>query len=291
MLKRQRLCSSQRRFSPPRKCQQSLLLRLLPPRLLPQRLQLRPRLLQQHLRHRLRRHLPHLPHLPLPQSNWMVTNWEAPYTAGEEVANSVIHIIGSHLGAAMIALLVWQAIHSGTDLGWKITSGCIFGATVILLYAISGAYHAVTYKPAKDVLNILDHMAIYFLIAGTYTPFCLVTLRASGHATLAWSIFGVEWAAVIAGVLVKVWNTGKRHFISTFAYIAMGWVALIAALPLAHELHAMGFAWLVIGGLLYTSGCVFYLWRGLPYHHPIWHLFVLAGSLCHFFCILWHVMV
>ena len=121
----------------------------------------------------------------------MVANCEKPYTAGEEVANSVIHIVGSHLGSAMIALLVWQAIHSGTGLGWKITSGCIYGATTILLYSISSAYHAVTYKPAKDVLNILDHMAIYFLIAGTYTPFCLVTLRESGHAAMGWTIFGI----------------------------------------------------------------------------------------------------
>ena len=139
----------------------------------------------------------------------MVSEWEAPATAGEEVANSVIHIVGSHLGAAMIALLVWQSVYSGVDLGWKITSGCIFGFTVILLYAISSAYHAVMYKPAKDVLNILDHMAIYFLIAGTYTPFCLVTLRSTGHAVMGWTIFGVEWAAVLVGVLVKVWNTGK----------------------------------------------------------------------------------
>ena len=223
-------------------------------------------------------------------SDRMVVYWEKPYTAGEEIANSVIHIVGSHLGSAMIALLIWQAIHSDVDLGWKITSGCIFGATVILLYAISGAYHAVTYRPAKDVLNILDHMAIYFLIAGTYTPFCLVTLRASGHAVLGWSIFGIEWASVLAGVLVKVWNTGKYRYVSTAAYIAMGWVAVIAIVPLARELRAVGFMWLLLGGLLYTVGCAFYLWRSLPYHHPIWHLLVLAGSLCHFFCILWHVM-
>ena len=98
-------------------------------------------------------------------------------TTGEETANAIIHIVGSHLGAAMIALLVWQAVHSGVDMGWKISSGCIFGATVILLYAISSAYHTVTYAPAKRVLQTLDHMAIYFLIAGSYTPFCLQTLR------------------------------------------------------------------------------------------------------------------
>lgn len=213
-----------------------------------------------------------------------------PYTTGEEIANSVIHIVGSHLGSAMIALLAWQAVHSGCDLGWKITSGSIFGATVILLYSISSAYHAVTHRPAKDVLKILDHMAIYFLIAGSYTPFCLVTLRNAGHEALGWTIFGIEWACVIAGVLVKVWNTGKFRYISTAAYVLMGWVALVAIVPLARSLHAGGFTWLLLGGLLYTVGCVFYLWKSLPYHHPVWHLFVLGGSLSHFFCILWYVM-
>ena len=112
----------------------------------------------------------------------MTNNNEQLYTPGEETANAIVHIVGSHLGAAMIALLVWQAVHSGTDLGWKISSACIYGASVILLYSISGAYHAVMYKPAKRVLQTMDHMAIYFLIAGSYTPFCLQTLRAGGHA-------------------------------------------------------------------------------------------------------------
>ena len=129
------------------------------------------------------------------------------YTPGEETANAIVHIVGSHLGAAMIALLVWQAVHSGTDLGWKISSACIYGASVILLYSISGAYHAVMYKPAKRVLQTMDHMAIYFLIAGSYTPFCLQTLRAGGHAALGWTIFGVEWAACIAGVVFKAFTT------------------------------------------------------------------------------------
>ncbi len=213
-----------------------------------------------------------------------------PQTAGEETANAVIHIVGSHLGAAMVALLIWQAVHSGVDLGWKITSGCIFGATVILLYAISGAYHAVMYRPAKRVLKTLDHMAIYFLIAGSYTPFCLQTLRAGGHAALGWTIFGVEWAACLAGVLFKIRTAGRFRYASTAAYVVMGWVAIVALPYLVRGLGGFGTMWLALGGGLYTGGCIFYLWRRLPYHHPIWHLFVLAGSLCHFFCILWHVM-
>jgi hemolysin III len=220
----------------------------------------------------------------------MTVDREDTSTPGEETANTVIHVVGSHLGAAMLAILCYAAYLSGTDIAWKVVSSCVFGFSVVLLYSISSAYHAVTYKPAKDVLNVMDHMAIYFLIAGTYTPFCLQTLRASGHAAMGWTIFGIEWAAVLAGVLVKVWNTGKCQYLSTIAYIAMGWFAIVAIVPLAKALQATGLMWLVLGGLLYTFGCVFYLWKGLPYHHPIWHLFVLAGSLCHFFCILRHEM-
>ncbi len=211
-------------------------------------------------------------------------------SSGEEVANTVIHVIGSHLGAAMIALLVWQAVYFGEgDLAWKIVSASVFGATVILLYTISSAYHAISYRPAKHVLHVMDHMAIYFLIAGSYTPFCLVTLRPH-YPILAWTIFGVEWGATLIGVVFKLTTTGRYRYVSTFAYILMGWVALIAIMPLVHSLAGLGLMWLFLGGALYTLGCVFYLWKSLPYSHPIWHLFVLAGSICHFFCILWYVM-
>jgi len=218
-----------------------------------------------------------------------MTTTGTPQTTGEEIANTVIHVIGSHLGAAMIALLVWQAVHSGVDLGWKIVSGCIFGSCTLLLYVISSSYHAVINARAKQVLHVMDHMAIYFLIAGSYTPFCFVTLRPE-HPGLAWTVFGIEWGATFAGVFFKALTTGRFRYVSTGAYILMGWVALIAIGPLVRALSGLGTMWLALGGGLYTIGCVFYLWRSLPYHHPIWHLFVLAGSICHFFCILWYVM-
>ena len=210
-------------------------------------------------------------------------------STGEEIANTVIHVVGSHLGAAMVALLIWQAFESGVDLAWKVVSASIFGASMVLLYAISSAYHAVSYPPAKHVLHVLDHMAIYVLIAGSYTPFCLVTLRPVNPA-LAWSVFGVEWGATLAGVIFKVVTTGRFRLLSTLAYVLMGWMAVVAVVPLVRELRGLGTMWLMLGGGRYTLGCVFYLWRRLPYHHPIWHLFVLAGSICHFFCILWYVM-
>lgn len=210
-------------------------------------------------------------------------------TNGEEVANAVTHVVGSHLGAAMLALLVWQGAQSGVDVAWKVTSGAIFGFCMILLYAVSSAYHAVMYRPAKAVLHVMDHMSIYFLIAGTYTPFCLVVLRPE-HPGLAWTIFGVEWGAALVGVLVKVRTTGRFRLVSTLAYVAMGWMAVVAIVPLVRSLHGVGTMWLALGGGLYTAGCAFYLWKSLPYAHMVWHLFVLAGTICHFFCLLWHVM-
>ena len=214
---------------------------------------------------------------------------ERAQTTGEEIANTVTHVIGSHLGAAMLALLVWQGVSSGTQVARKATSAAIFGASVILLYAVSSTYHAVTYAPAKRILQTLDHMAIFFLIAGSYTPFCLVALRPD-HPFLSWTIFGIEWGLALAGVAFKAATTGRFRCASTLAYVIMGWVAVLALMPLFRVLHGAGTMWLVLGGGLYTLGCVFYLWKSLPYAHMVWHLFVLAGTICHFFCILWHVM-
>ena len=208
---------------------------------------------------------------------------------GEELANSITHIVGSHLGAAMLALLVWQGATSGVDVAWKVTSGAIFGASMILLYVVSSAYHAVTNVRAKQVLHVMDHMAIFFLIAGSYTPFCLVLLRPTNPG-LAWTIFGVEWGATLLGILFKLKTTGRFRYISTAAYVVMGWAALVAIVPLVRALQGIGTMWLSVGGGLYTIGCVFYLWKSLPYAHMVWHLFVLAGTICHFFCLLWHVM-
>ena len=210
-------------------------------------------------------------------------------TRGEEIANAVTHVVGSHLGAAMLALVVWAGAASGTDVAWKATSGAIFGASMILLYSVSSAYHAVTNERAKAVLHVMDHMAIFFLIAGSYTPFCLVTLR-PGNPVLAWTIFGIEWGAALAGVLFKLRTTGRFMYLSTSAYVVMGWAAVAALAPLVRTLHGLGTMWLALGGGLYTAGCAFYLWKSLPYSHMVWHIFVLAGTICHFFCIFWYVM-
>ena len=212
-----------------------------------------------------------------------------PMTVGEEIANTVTHVVGSHLGAAMLALLAWKGAASGVGVAWKVTSAAIFGASVIFLYAISSAYHAVRAERAKQVLHVMDHMAIFFLIAGSYTPFCLVSLR-PGSPGLAWTIFGIEWGFTLVGVLFKVWTTGRFRYVSTASYAVMGWVAVLAFVPLVRALQGLGTMWLVLGGGLYTLGCVFYLWKSLPYAHMVWHLFVLAGTICHFFCVFWYVM-
>ena len=200
-------------------------------------------------------------------------------TTGEEIANTVTHVIGSHLGAAMLALLVWTGVRSGTDVAWKATSGAVFGFCMILLYAVSSTYHAVQYPPAKRVLHVMDHMAIFFLIAGSYTPFCLVSLRPE-HPGIAWTIFGIEWGMTLVGILFKIRTTGLFRYVSTLAYVVMGWAAILAVVPLVRALQGGGTMWLFLGGGLYTLGCVFYLWKSLP----------LAGTICHFFCMLWHVM-
>lgn len=210
-------------------------------------------------------------------------------TCGEEIANTITHVVGSHLGAAALALLMWAAVLNGTQVAWKVTSGAIFGFSIILMYSVSSAYHAVSNEKAKKVLHILDHTAIFFLIAGSYTPFCLVTLRPD-HPLLAWTIFGIEWGATVIGILFKVKTTGKFRYVSTLAYIVMGWTALTAIVPLVRQLQGLGTMWLLMGGGLYTLGCAFYLWKSLKFSHMIWHLFVLAGTICHFFCILWYVM-
>ena len=212
------------------------------------------------------------------------------YTVTEEISHSAIHAIGSHLGAAMLALMVVYGIQSGTHVAWKVVSGTVFGLSIILLYSVSSIYHALTNERAKQIMEIFDHIAIYLLIAGTYTPFTLVTLRESSPV-IAWTIFGIVWGVALVGSINKLSNTGKWRKLSTLAYILMGWIVLIAIKPLIAAIPLGGLLLLIGGGLLYTLGTVFYLWRIMPFHHAVWHLFVLGGTICHFLCIQLYVMM
>ncbi len=204
-------------------------------------------------------------------------------TIGEEIANSVTHGIAAVLSVAALAILVVFASLRGN--AWHIVSCAIFGVTLILLYLASTLYHALPVGRAKEVCRILDHASIYLLIAGTYTPFTLVTLR----GPWGWSIFGVVWGLAVAGIVFQSLLIGRLPVLSTAVYILMGWVVVIALRPLIHALPWGGLLWMLAGGLCYTAGVYFYASRS-KFAHAVWHLFVIAGSVCHFFAVFFYVI-
>jgi len=208
----------------------------------------------------------------------------------EEVVNAVTHALGGYLGAAAVVLLVLFAIWSDSQIPWKIVSASIFGASIIILYSASTLYHAVTNHRVKATCQSFDEMAIYILIAGTYTPFCLVTLRQS-DPVLSWAVFGLVWGTALVGVLFKLFARRPNKYITPIPYLAMGWFGVALFAPLSRVFELGGFIWLILGGVLYSLGVIFYLWRRLPYNHAIWHIFVLAGTIAHFFCVLFYVMM
>ena len=202
-------------------------------------------------------------------------------TLGEEIANAITH--GAGLLASLVALpvLIWSSAQSHD--GSRIAGAAIFGVTLCLLYTASTFYHAFPLGRAKRVFRVLDHGAIYLLIAGTYTPFALGALR----GPWGWSLLVVAWALAVAGVLLKATIGFRYEKLSTAIYVGMGWMAIVAIKPLLEHVPRVGLAWLVAGGLCYTGGVVFYATdRKLSYGHAIWHLFVAAGSVCHFFAVL-----
>lgn len=219
-----------------------------------------------------------------------MNNFKDKYPLVEELTNAFTHAVGGYLGAAAIVLMVMFAVWSGEAVPWKVVSGSIFGATIVLVYTASTAYHAVTNLKVKEVLRACDQMAIYTLIAGSYTPFCLVTLRQS-YPVMAWSIFVFVWILTVAGILFKLFSKRKRKYVTTATYLAMGWFGIILIKPLYDVFPFGGIVWLVLGGVLYSLGVVFYLWKTMPFNHTVWHLFVLAGTIAHFFGILFYVMM
>lgn len=206
-----------------------------------------------------------------------------PQTVGEEIANVVSHGLGLLLAVAALPILVWQAVRVGT--GRDVVAASVFGATMIGLYLVSTVYHAMPPGRAKVWLNRLDHAAIYVFIAGSYTPFTLGVLRGSW----GWVLFGIVWAMAVFGVVVKLLDRLRHPLVSTALYLVMGWVALVAAVPLFDRLPGAGLAWLVAGGLSYTLGAVVFLFdERVRYAHFVWHLLVLGGSVCHFFAALFY---
>jgi hemolysin III len=205
-------------------------------------------------------------------------------TPAEEVASMLTHAFGGLLAAIGLTLLVVFAGKSHD--ARRIVSVSIYGSTLVLLYFASTCYHWVQQPHLKRRLRILDHASIYLLIAGNYTPILLVAMRGAW----GWSLFGVVWSLAITGAILKLFFVDRFAGLSTAMYVAMGWLAVIGIKPLLAAIPFAGMVWLVAGGLSYTFGVGFYLWDRLPFNHAIWHVFVIAGSVCHFWAVLFYVL-
>lgn len=198
----------------------------------------------------------------------------------EEVANSLTHGLALVLVAVGAPVLVAAALRRGT--AGDVVAASVFAGAMALMYGASTVYHALRPGRAKHVFHVLDHAAIYLLIAGTYTPFTLGVLQGAW----GWTLFGLVWALAILGIAVKLVAGFRWHKVSVAVYVAMGWIAIVAIEPLMEALPAAGLAWLLAGGIAYTAGVAFYVNKRLRYSHAIWHLFVLAGTACHYVAIL-----
>jgi hemolysin III len=202
----------------------------------------------------------------------------------EEIANAITHGVGALASAAAGAVLVTLATLSGTRL--QMISAIVFCSSLLLLYTASTLYHAIPSAKAKRRLKVCDHCAIYMLIAGTYTPFALIGLSGA----VGWWLFGVAWGLAIVGITFKLFFTGRFKLFSTLVYIGMGWMSLFAIRPMLVSIPVSALIWLLAGGIAYTAGTLFYHNERLRYSHAVWHLFVLAGSACHFIAVISQVV-
>jgi len=202
----------------------------------------------------------------------------------EELANAWTHGIGLALSVVgWIALMILSGMAGD---GWDLAASGVYGGSLVFLYAISTLYHSVQTPHTKHTLRILDHVAIFLLIAGTYTPFTVVLL----HDGWGWTVLGLVWGLAIAGLLFKLFSTHRFHPAATSLYLIMGWLGVLLADPMSSALPTGGLMLIVAGGLAYTSGIIFYGWHSLPYSHAIWHVFVLVGSICHYIAVAFYVL-
>ncbi|MFC6333634.1 hemolysin III family protein [Paenibacillus septentrionalis] len=206
------------------------------------------------------------------------------YSKGEEIANAITHGIGVLLSIAALVLLIVFAAIKGTAL--HVVSFTIYGSSMVLLYTASTLVHSFPEGKAKRVFESIDHSCIYIFIAGTYTPILFHIIQGA----LGWVLFGIVWGLTVFGIIFKSMFANRFLFTSTILYILMGWCIVFAWKPLTTNFDPQGLKLLVIGGVLYTVGTIFYMWRSFPYHHAVWHLFVLAGSVIHFFSIILYVL-
>ncbi|MDH5823532.1 hemolysin III family protein [Luteimonas sp. RD2P54] len=202
----------------------------------------------------------------------------------QELASALTHGVGAAAALAGGAVLIALAALHGN--AWQLGAAIVFAISLLLLYTASTLYHAVTHPVLKGRLKVFDHCAIYLLIAGTYTPFTLIALR----GPLGWSLFAAIWTLALAGVVFKLFYTGRFRRLSTLIYVAMGWLVLVAIKPVLSALDAWTFGWLLAGGIAYTLGTFFYHRETVPYSHAIWHLFCIAGSVCHYVAVMAEVI-
>lgn len=205
------------------------------------------------------------------------------YYITNEVLNAVTHGIGFLLSIVATVFLVMKGVQNDSQI--EIFSYIIYGVSMCILYLASTLYHSLTYTKAAGFFKVIDHSSIFLLIAGSYTPFCLIAVQGQ----LGWSIFAIEWLIAIAGIVMKIFFFNQTKKISTLVYILMGWFAIVALDEVIAALGSAGTAWMIAGGLAYTIGTIFYSHDKFRFWHVIWHLFVLAGSACMYFAILYHV--
>jgi len=210
------------------------------------------------------------------------TSLHRPPSVGEEIANTVSHGIGLALAIIATPILIIAASRSGT--AWNIVGVAVFAASMITLYFASTLYHALRHERAKRFFRMLDHGAIFLLIAGTYTPFTLGILR----GPWGWTLFGLIWGLAIVGLTMKAVFGARYSWLSVVLYLTMGWLVVIAAPEVLHRVPLSGLAWIIAGGIAYTGGIGFYAAHRVRYAHFAWHLFVIAGTFCHFFAVLWY---
>lgn len=206
------------------------------------------------------------------------------YSPAEERVNISSHAIGLLLSIAALVLLMIHASANGDV--WHIVSFSIFGASLIILFAASTIYHSTRDPDSRARLRVVDHASIYILIAGTYTPFTLVTLS----GPIGWTIFGISWGMALSGIVLKLFFTGRYELVSTFMYVFMGWIIVFAISPLIDNLSSDGLSWLVAGGIAYTMGAILYGIKKIKFNHAIFHVFVLIGAFCHFVAVYFYVL-
>lgn len=221
----------------------------------------------------------------VPYHEGMQSNQKSPeYSVGEEIVHALTHGVGVVLSIAGLSWMLYLSVAAEDP--WRIAASAIYGSTLILLFLASTVYHSLYASRHRDIFKLLDHCAIYLLIAGTYTPFLLVAMRTD----TGWWLFGTIWALATAGIVKKLWLRNRFPKVALASYLAMGWLVVVAAPQMADAIGPNGMAWLIAGGLSYSVGAIFYALKRIPFNHAVWHVFVLGGGICHFFGVVLHVL-